>query len=375
MISSNPILFTIMCVCGFQAIIFSGLIAYKKPRRLANTFLALLIFFYALIVVNIVLVNVLKDQNLLHVFRYIQLEMLYGIGPTLYFYTKCITNPDFKFKHKHYLHFIPLVLEFIFYRTVIYRLGSDGLYLNEMSTYSYIYLTQQWLGVISILIYSFICLTILIKHQKKLKEYYSKIENISLKWLQTPIIIYASYFILWNLLTQVDRFFFDLNLREYYFLPNFVILSIATCWLGFKGYVQKERDFVSLKSIPKKTKTNTTEKDKIFISKLNDLLKTQKPYLNPELNLSTLSEMLEMKPKQVSAKINSNYSQNFYDLVNSYRVKEFQERLKSSSLEKFSLLGLAFDSGFNSKSTFNNAFKKHTQLTPSQYIKTIKKES
>ena len=364
-----------MCVCSFQAIIFSGLIAYKKPRRLANTFLALLIFFHALIILNIVLVNVLKDQNLLHVFRYIQLEMLYGIGPTLYFYTKCITNPDFKFKHKHYLHFIPLVLEFIFYRTVIYRLGSNGLYLDEMPTYSYVYLTQQWLGVISILIYSFICLTILVKHQKKLKEYYSKIENISLKWLQTPIIIYASYFILWNVLTEIDRFIFDRSLREYYFLPNFVILSITTCWLGFKGYVQKERDFVSLKSIPKKTKTNTAEKDKVFISKLNDLLKTQKPYLNPELNLSTLSEMLEMKPKQVSAKINSNYSQNFYDLVNSYRVKEFQERLKSSSLEKFSLLGLAFDSGFNSKSTFNNAFKKHTQLTPSQYIKTIKKES
>ena len=364
-----------MCVCGLQAFIFSGLIAYKKPRRLANTFLALLIFFYALIVINIVLVNVLKDQGLLHVFRYIQLEMLYGIGPALYFYTKCITNPEFKFKQKHYLHFLPLILEFIFYRTIIYRLGSDGLYLDKMPTYSYIYLTQQWLGVISILIYSFISLISLVKYQKQLKEYYSKIEGISLKWLQTPIIIFASYFILWNILTEVDRFIFNRSLREYYFLPNFVILSIATCWIGFKGYLQKERDLVSLKMIPKKSQKNLIEKDEVFISKLNELMDARKPYLNPELNLSILSEMLNMKPKQVSGKINSNYSQNFYDLVNSYRVKEFQERLKSSSLEKFSLLGLAFDSGFNSKSTFNNAFKKHTQLTPSQYIKTIKKES
>lgn len=104
-----------MCVFGLQAMVLSGLIAFKKPKSFANTFLALLVFFYALIPINIVLANVLKDHDMLHVFRYIQLEMLYGSGPALYFYTKCITQPDFKFRKKHYLHFLPLILEFIFY--------------------------------------------------------------------------------------------------------------------------------------------------------------------------------------------------------------------------------------------------------------------
>jgi hypothetical protein len=67
-------------VFGLQAMVFSALILLKKPRRLANTFLALLVFFYALIPLNIVLVNVLKDYDLLHVFRYIQMEMLLGFG-------------------------------------------------------------------------------------------------------------------------------------------------------------------------------------------------------------------------------------------------------------------------------------------------------
>ncbi|MFD2561482.1 helix-turn-helix domain-containing protein [Aquimarina rubra] len=375
MITSNPVLFTIMCVFGLQALILSGLIAFKRPRRLANIFLALLVFFFALIVINIVLVNVLKDQGLLYVFRYIQLEMLFGIGPSLYFYTKCISDPNFEFKRIHYLHFFPLVLEFIFYRTTFYRTGSDGLYLDVLPTYSYVYLTQQWLGIISILVYSFISLTILVKHQKRLKEYYSKIDNLTLRWLQTPIVIYASYFVLWNVITEIDRFVFDRSLREYYFLPNFVILSIATFWIGFKGYLQKERDFISLKQLPKKTKANFVEKDKVFISRLNELMDAQKPYLNPELNLNMLAELLNMKPKLVSLKINQNYSQNFYDLVNSYRVNEFKQLAKSYNFQKFSVLGLAFESGFNSKSTFNNTFKKITQLTPTQYIKKLKNKS
>lgn len=375
MIKSNPILLTTIAIFALQAILFSGLILFKKPRLKTNTFLALLVFFYALIPLNIVVVNVLKDYDLLYIFRYIQMEMLYGIGPVLYFYTKCITNPKFTLKNTHYYHFIPFVLEFIFYRTTIYRIGSNGLYLEELPTYSYVYLTQQWIGVASILVYSFISLGILAKQQRLLKDYYSKIENLSLRWLQAPIIYFASYFILWQILTETDRFFFDRSLRAYYFLPNFTLLSIVTCWIAFKGYIQKESEFVDLKPFSKKSKTIAIQKDEEFISKLNMLMETKQPYLNPELNLSMLANLLHIKPKTLSLKINQNYNQNFYDLINSYRVKEFQERIKSSSSQKFSLLGLAYDCGFNSKSTFNNVFKKFTRLTPSQYVKGLKTDS
>lgn len=371
MISSNPILFTIITVFGLQAIILSGLIAYKRPRRLANTFFALLVFFFALIPINIVVVNVLKDYDMLHIFRYIQMEMLFGIGPCLYFYTKCITTPNFKFQRKHFLHFLPLVLEFIFYRTSIYRKGSNGLYLDEMPFYSYLYLIEQWVGVISILIYSIISLILLIKFRKQLKDYYSKIEHLSHKWLITPIVFFASYFILWNILTEIDRYAFDRTLREHYFLPNFVMLSIVTCWLGFRGYVQKEKEVVNLKPFQKQSPSTKVEKDKEFLVKLKQVMETEKPYLNPDLNLSILADLLELKPKELSAKINQNCNQNFYDLINSYRVKAFKKRLQSSDKDKMSLLGHAYESGFNSKSTFNHVFKKITQQTPSQYFKSI----
>lgn len=375
MITSNTILFTIICVFAVQAMIFAGLIALKKPQRLANTFLAMLIVFFALIPLNIVIVNVLKDYNLLYVFRYIQLEMLYGIGPALYFYTKCITYPKFKFTTKHYWHFIPFVLEFIFYRTAIYRLGSDGLYLETLPTYSYVYLTQQWLGIGSILTYSFISLGLLFKHQEKLKDYYSKIDKQSLRWLQTPIILFACYFIFWELLTDIDRLVFDRSLRQYYFLPNFTLLSMATCWVGFKGYIQKERELIDMPLSSKSNKHLSTEKDEEFLEQLQNLMTTKKPYLNPELNLSLLAADLDMKPRQLSAKINENCQQNFYDLVNSYRIEAFKNRLQSADRNRLSLLGHALECGFSSKSTFNLVFKKQTQLTPSAYLKTLKKAS
>lgn len=375
MIESNPILFTIMCVFGIQAMALSGLLAFKKPKRLANSFLALLVFFYALMVVNIVVVNVLKDYDMLHVFRYIQMELIFGIGPAMYFYTLCLTDPEFKFEKKYLIHFLPLIIEFIFYRTAIYRIGSDGLYLDEWPTYTYVYLTQQWIGVISILIYNIISLIILFRYQSQLKNYYSKIENLSLRWLQAPIFFFAGYHILWNIWTEIDRFAFDRSLREYYFLPNFTILAIVTCWIGFKGYIQKERDLIQFKLIPQKSKKETTEKDYAFISQLEELMQTKRPYLNADLNLSMLADHINMKPKQLSAKINQNCDQNFYDLVNSYRVEEFKRRLRSTESDKLSLLGHALECGFYSKSTFNSAFKKMTQQTPSEYLKRAKKES
>lgn len=352
--------------------VLSALIAFKRPRRISNTFLALLVFFYALMALNIVVVNVLKDYDLLYVFRYIQMEMLYGIGPALYFYTKCITDIKFEFKRKDYLHFLPLVVEFIFYRTAMYRIGADGLYLDKLPTYSYVYLTQQWIGVLSILVYSLIALVILIKYQNQLKNYYSKIENLSLRWLQAPILIYAGHQILWNIITEIDRLAYDNSLREYYFLPNFVVLAIVTCWIGFKGYIQKERDTIHLKPFTKESRIESKEKDDAFLSKLSALMEKEKPFLNPDLNLTMLAEALAMKPKQLSSKINQNCNQNFYDLINSYRVDAFKKRLQSDERDKLSLLGHAYECGFYSKSTFNHVFKKLTELTPSEYLKSLK---
>lgn len=95
-------------------------------------------------------------------------------------------------------------------------------------------------------------------------------------------------------------------------------------------------------------------------------METEKPYTNPKLTLSDLAASLNISVNHLSQIINQNEKMNFHDFVNKYRVEEF---IKNASANRnFSILAHALDAGFNSKSSFNNVFKKHKGITPSNYM-------
>jgi AraC-like DNA-binding protein len=331
------------------------------------------VFFFALMALNIALVNVMAAQDALDTFRYVQLELLFGIGPALYFYTKSITDPNYHFGRKDLLHFLPVVLEFVFYRTAFYRLGADGLYETPAHPYTKFYLLEQWLGILSISVYTALSLRMLYKHQAGLKQQYSNLEKRSLDWLKIPVIVYGSFWIGWNLLTEFDRLLFDRSLREIYFLPAFVGLAAVTYWIGLKGYIRSRAEASgTAKRMPV---GDDTAYDSGLAHKITALMEEEQPYLNPELDLSGLSDMLGRNPRQVSHTINRSFSRNFYEYVNGYRVEAFKERVQEPGSEKLTLLGHAFECGFKSKSTFNDVFKKATGQTPSAYVRGVKKRS
>jgi len=95
-------------------------------------------------------------------------------------------------------------------------------------------------------------------------------------------------------------------------------------------------------------------------------MEDEKPYLDPKLSLAALAQQLDISPNQLSQIINQEANVNFHDFVNKYRVDEFiQNALENKN---FSLLALALDSGFNSKSSFNYIFKKQKGISPSKYL-------
>ena len=100
-------------------------------------------------------------------------------------------------------------------------------------------------------------------------------------------------------------------------------------------------------------------------------METDKPYLNSELTLRELAGKLSMSTHNLSEILNTRLNQNFYDFINRYRVEEVKRRLAENESEKYNLIAIAFDSGFNSKSAFNTIFKKQTGTTPSQYRKQL----
>lgn len=98
-------------------------------------------------------------------------------------------------------------------------------------------------------------------------------------------------------------------------------------------------------------------------------MQQNKPYLDPELSLQVLAEELAISAKYLSQIINTQFKQNFHHFINSYRVKECKRMLKDKNNSKMTLLQVAFEAGFNSKNTFNTAFKREAGMTPSEFRK------
>ncbi|WP_281979263.1 helix-turn-helix domain-containing protein [Tenacibaculum mesophilum] len=98
-------------------------------------------------------------------------------------------------------------------------------------------------------------------------------------------------------------------------------------------------------------------------------MKTKHLYLDNNINLASLAEEMQITSHQLSYVINNGFNQNFYQFINSYRIEKAKKLLMDKSSEKLSILGIAFESGFSSKTAFNTTFKKLTNQTPSEFKK------
>ena len=373
MSSPNLIVFTIILIFGIQAIVLVILILRKRPIKQSNIFLALILFFFALMSVNAALAHFLIVFNKINLYGHLRLQLLFGIGPSLYFYTKSITDPDYHISRKEYIHFIPVVLEFIYLRTPFFQKGYEyrsrfyqkGVYEIPFELHSFVDSIIQNLMALSAIIYISFSIWLFFRYKKWLKSNYSNLKSKSLRWFSIPLFLYSGFWILWMFIRTLDDIFFQNQLQDSYTLPFVIGISVATCWIGFKGYIKAQIDAVgfSKESLNVKLKSANPE----VANEIINLMLTQKPYLNPDLDLQKLSEMIDMNSKIVSQIINTDLKMNFYEFINKYRVEEFKNRLQNQESDKFSLMGLAYECGFSSKSTFNHVFKKITGQTPSEY--------
>jgi AraC-like DNA-binding protein len=113
-----------------------------------------------------------------------------------------------------------------------------------------------------------------------------------------------------------------------------------------------------------------TDKKKI-IKKLNHLVAENKYYLTPNLTIKKLGEELDVQPKHLSQVINEDFGQNFCDYINSYRIEDAIGQLKDPKQQHKTILEICYAIGFNSKSAFNDVFKKQKGLTPTTFRKSL----
>ncbi|MCD9615411.1 helix-turn-helix domain-containing protein [Chryseobacterium gleum] len=236
----------------------------------------------------------------------------------------------------------------------------------------------QYISIILILIqaffYTLLSYITIRKHQRKIQQFSSNTEGINLNWLEYIILV----MLIVNIIYIIYNLFYDP--KSLNFFINTVFLLVIY-WVGY--YSMKQREIYPLEEKQREELISINEDSgseevkrklisdeellRIKIS-LQTLMEVQKPYLDSELNLIRLAEMLSVSTHHLSYVINTGFGKNFFQYVNEYRV-DYAKKLLKEPDSKLSILGIAYESGFNSKTSFNTTFKKITGQTPSEFKK------
>ena len=379
-IHSTPLLILVI-----QGLIFVGLLfgRYLKKRNTSDLFLTLilLIICYEQICYTIGFMGWYNEFRNTKI-NYFLIPLGLGIAPLIYFYVKSVTTSNFKFKKKDWWHFVP-ALTLITYRFGIYFYDSVQPGFNDTQNgvlklaldEAVILPLLVFVSFAQMLLYLAFTFQLFYNYRKRIQEFFSNTYKLELNWILSFLIVFTLLFLYSSIQDVVGSLIIDLSYTQRWWLN--VFMALVVLFVGIKGYFTDTTKLNKLsftftpnpESIPEisEIKNNTSELD---IEKVTNFMKTEKPYLNPDLNLSDLADELEMNRAQLSQIINSGFQKNFNDFINEYRVNTFKEKINSGEYKQLSLLGLAFDSGFNSKATFNRVFKKLTQTSPSEYLQT-----
>jgi AraC-like DNA-binding protein len=300
------------------------------------------------------------------------------LGPLFYFYVTSIVRPPIIYTMLDGLHFAPFILfvwiipsvmpEFLSFRQVHYGMLSTFDSFNDNVTFiQYLYSAVFVLQFIHLLFYLFISYGTVRRYETNLAENYSSLNLANITWLKTVNIL---LFVILVLVTLFLALFFlkrsyNRDLDYLYVFP----MTVLTYLIGYKLAGVKWP--AAIVPSPKNTKYEKSslkpDQAKTYSRELEQLISTVKPFLNNELRLQELAEMLNIPPHHLSQVINEQLQTTFFDYINLHRVEEAKRLIKAD--KNATLLEIAFKSGFNNKTSFTNAFKKFTSQTPLEFKK------
>lgn len=304
------------------------------------------------------------------------------LGPLIYLYVKSITTSKYKFRKVDWWHFA-FAISFVVYRISIftYDLLQPGfsetqngvlkLSLDE----AIVQPIMSYIEFPFMLLYLAFTLQLFYIYRKKIIQYFSNTFKLELNWILSFLVLFTLMFIYDTVQTIIGSFVTELDYTQRWWLNLFA--ALITLYVGIKGYFTDTTKLNKLSfsfspnrdAIPDRQERSEVKSiSKKDINKVRLLMEEDKAYLNPELNLSDLAKQANMSRAKLSEVINMGFEQNFNDFVNMYRVEAFKDMLHENKHKTLSLLGIAFECGFNSKATFNRVFKKLTEYSPSQYL-------
>ena len=368
----------VLIIGAIQGFTLSFLIFQKGRSLFANRFLYSLMIVFSATLVSLWLSDLgfyLTYPKMMFTFEGIQLV----IFPLYFLYAKYLTGKSKKFNKIDWIHFLPFVI-YKLYLIPFYLMNQKEIFdfLNSslISNYPLQYIIFNWILIFQ----GFIYLIFVIKRVKIrdefIEDHFSSNYKIKLDWLKN-----ASYLgILTTLVFMTENILLFINnsLSETFGLSS-VVASVYIYAIGYLGFsrsgVFTELESIEYKELEKgefnadKYEKSGLSKEKAdeYYQKLILLMDEEKIFNQNKLTLSELAEFIPISSHNLSEVINTKTKMNFFDFINRYRIEEVKKEIVKPENDNLTILAIAMDAGFNSKSSFNTLFKKYEKVTPSEY--------
>jgi len=344
----------------------------KKGNQRNNSLLGFVFLMFAISLVDFTIrvIGVVLPVPLLHL---IDDGFFFLYGPVLYFYVQGVVYRDFKFTSKDALHLIPYLgyTIYLIYHLIIIDLGAQSVVAEKVDSAdlpAWMYLASMFI-YIHVLSYLWINWRILLRYQSIIKDKFSSIDQINLGWLSFMIKTFAGITVIamfHNLVPVFGNVFIQyssliLLLIVMFFFINRVLVKALNQPAIFSGIALEETEKYAASNLQQDAIEN-------YKAQLEKLMLDEKLYLNAELTSQELAEQMNISSKKLSQVINQGFNKNFFDFVNTYRCEEVKQILRGPD-KKMTIIEAMYQSGFNSKSSFNKEFKKLTGQTPSEFKK------
>ena len=364
---------------ALQGFLLTGVLATKQANRTASRLLAAAMLAFSIFLASQVYYAVGMERVFPHFFG-VSYPLPLVFGPLIYLYTRAASDRAWRFRARHVLHFVPLAAAVVSNLPVYLMSGEQKIeFYHQLLQGRVLPLLGviDWLKYVSGVSYTVATIRFLRRHRTTVRDSYSSVERVSLNWLSWLTGVTA---LVWTLATS-------LQISELVSAPprhgdDLVALGIAiTVYLiGYIGlrqpevfnYVTAEFPAVPPEAPPRYERSGLDDQEAMGLKDaLLAVMEKERPYQKSDLTLSDLAVQLDTTPHKLSEVLSQKIGQTFYDFVNRYRVEDVQRRVADARSRNLTLLALALDAGFASKSTFNSVFKKHTGKTPSDYRRAL----